>query len=230
MTSAVLAGSTGRVGSHILTTLLALPSISAVFAYTRRDLAHLTSHKLTPLQSLSPTDWPSLFPTSPPPQLFLSGLGTSKAAAGSFENQYKIDHDLNLALATAAKHAGADTYVLISAVGASATSRFAYNRMKGELEEAVKALGFEHTVIVRPGLIVGQRESAGAAEVVLRSVANGLGKVWNGLKDPWAQDSVVIARAAVAAGLACVEGKREAGVWVVGMGEIVRLGRVEWRE
>ncbi|KAF2494442.1 hypothetical protein BU16DRAFT_463045 [Lophium mytilinum] len=228
MTSAVLAGSTGQVGTHILTALLASPSTTTVSAFTRRDLPHSSSPKLHPLQSTSTDAWLSLFP--PNAHLFLSGLGTSKAAAGSFENQYKIDHDLNLALATAARAAGVSTYVLISAAGASSASRFAYPKMKGELEEAVTALGFKHTVIVRPGMISGARESAGVAEVVLRGVANGLGRVWNGLKDPWAQDPVVIARAAVSAGLECVEGKHGEGVWVVGMGDIVRLGRTEWKE
>jgi uncharacterized protein YbjT (DUF2867 family) len=98
------------------------------------------------------------------PKIFFSGLGTTKAAAGSIEAQRKIDYDLNLDLAKAAKESGVDTYVLISSGSANAQSNFAYVRMKGELEDAVKALGFKHTVILRPGLIVGGREDSRPAE------------------------------------------------------------------
>lgn len=98
--------------------------------------------------------------------------------------------------------------------------------MKGELEEAVKALGFKHTVIVRPGLIVGDREESRPAEAAFRSLAKGLkGLVGSGkLTDVWAQDADVIARAAVQAGVQCLEGKREDNVWIVA-GEIVELGK-----
>jgi uncharacterized protein YbjT (DUF2867 family) len=101
----------------------------------------------------------------------------------------------------------------------------AYPRMKGELEDAVKALGFRHTVIVRPGLIGGRREESRPAEAVLRSVAGTL-KGWvPGFVGLWSQDADVIARAAVRAGLECAEGKRAEGVWELGRNEIVELGR-----
>lgn len=97
--------------------------------------------------------------------------------------------------------------------------------MKGELEEAVKKLGFKHTVILRPGVIVGERQESRYAEAVARWVAGSLGK-WVG-KDKWAQDADVIARAAVRAGMECLEGKREEGVWIVDQAEIVKLGQEE---
>ncbi|KAF1998549.1 NAD(P)-binding protein [Amniculicola lignicola CBS 123094] len=227
MTSAALTGSTGLVGSHILTQLLGHPNISAVSAFARRTPSNPTnSTKLTALTATDSSTWPSLFPTAPSPQIFFSALGTTKAQAGSFEAQRKIDYDLNLALAQKAKEVGTDTYVLISSAGATSSSMIAYTKMKGELEDAVKKLGFKHVVILKPGLIVGAREDSRPTEYLLRVVAGGLKKVSGALVDPWAQDAEAIARAAVRAGLDCVEGKREAeGVWEVGQGEIVRLGK-----
>jgi uncharacterized protein YbjT (DUF2867 family) len=231
MTSAALAGSTGLVGSHILSTLLSLPSVSAVHAYSRRELpAHENSSKLHPLTSTDTSTWPSLYPKENPPKLFLSGLGTTRAAAGGTDKQYEIDYTLNLNLAKAAKEAGASVYVLISSGGASSGSMMFYARMKGELEDEVKKLGFDHTVILRPGLIVGTRQESRMAEGVFRGIAMGLGKVSSALKDPWAQDADVIAKAAVRAGLDCVNGKREKGVWLLGQGDIVNFGRTEWKE
>lgn len=97
--------------------------------------------------------------------------------------------------------------------------------MKGELEDAVKALEFKHTVFVRPGLIVGDRNDSRPLETALRTVAKGLRSLTPKLTDGWAQDASMIARAAVNAGVQCVEGKREAGVWNVEMRDIVALGK-----
>lgn len=159
------------------------------------------------------------------PKVLFSGLGTTKATAGSVEAQRKIDLDLNLDLAKAAKEAGVETYVLISTANASAQSSFAYPKMKGELEEAVKALGFKHTVILQPGLIVGERSESRPAEAAIRFLAKGMRSLTPALTNFWAQDASVIARAAVNAGVQCVEGKKADGVWVLGQGEIVTLGK-----
>jgi uncharacterized protein YbjT (DUF2867 family) len=107
----------------------------------------------------------------------------------------------------------------------------AYPKMKGELENGVKALGFKYTVILRPGLIVGDRNDSRPPEFIIRKIA-GFANHFLGNKatDFWAQDAEVIARAAVHAGLLCLEGKRQEGDWLVGQSEIVRLGRAEWEQ
>ena len=146
------------------------------------------------------------------------------------EAQRKIDYDLNLALATAARENGVKVLVLISSAGTSASSRLLYSKMKGQLEEAVKELGFPYTVILRPGLLVGERSESRPMEAVVRGVAKGLGAISTGLTDFWAQDVKIIGRAAVAAAVQCVEAKREEGLWMVEQCDIVKLGRTEWKE
>lgn len=183
---------------------------------------------MTPITSPDSSSWPSLFPSSS--ELFISALGTTRAAAGGFENQKKIDYDLNFALAQAAKKAGTKHYVLISSGGASPSSPFGYAKMKGELEQAVKDLDFDHCVILRPGLIVGERSEMRTAEFIMRKAAQGAGSVHNGLKDFWAQDADVIARAAVRAGMDCVEGKEPEKFRILGGADIIRLGRTEWKQ
>ncbi|CAN9232934.1 unnamed protein product [Alternaria alternata] len=217
MTAAVLAGSTGLVGANILSQLLAHPAFSAVHAYARRDLPNPAgSTKLQPIIATDSSQWPSQLPSSQKPKVFFSGLGTTRAQVGSVEAQRKIDHDLNLDLAKSAKEAGVETYVLISSNGASHTSYFAYPKMKGELEEAVK---------VRPGLIVGDRSESRPAEAALRGLARGLKGLTPKMTDWWAQDASTIARAAVNAGVQCIDGKKEDGVWLVEMKDIVALGK-----
>ncbi|KAH8601145.1 hypothetical protein B0O99DRAFT_681178 [Bisporella sp. PMI_857] len=229
MTSTVVVGSTGLTGSYILSTLLDLSSISTVHTLARRAPSS-TSPKLTPHISSTTSDWSSLLASiTPAPSIFYSALGTTRAQAGSVEAQRLIDYDLNLELARKAKETGVKVYVLISSTGASSTSRLPYGKMKGELEESVKELGFEHTVILRPGLIVGGREGARPVEFVLRKVAGLAGTLAHGLKDFWAQDADVIAKAAVSAGLKALEGGAPGKVWELGQSDIVKLGRTEWK-
>lgn len=202
--------------------------MALLHAYSRRELP-ISSPKVKPLLSSDSTTWPSLYPQDGSP-LFISALGTTRAQAGGFENQKKIDYDLNLALATAAKNAGAKVYVLVSTQSADPKSFFGYTRMKGELEEAVKALQFDHTIILRPGLIVGQREDSRPPEFALRKIASFAGSITSSLKDFWAQDAEHIAKAAVSAGLQCVEGKVDKKVWLLSQADIIRLGRDEWQQ
>lgn len=115
--------------------------------------------------------------------------------------------------------------VLISSSGANAQSGMAYPQMKGALEDAVKALGFEHTIILRPGLIVGGREESRPVEFGIQKIANVMGKV--GLKNFWAQDADVIARAAVKASLDVSKNGKEGekSVLLLAQGDIVKLGK-----
>lgn len=203
-----------KQGSNAYAILSRSPKVATLYAYSRKELP--LSDKLKRLQSTDTSSWAGQYPTGA--QLFISGLGTTRAAAGGFDNQWKIDHDLNLELAKAAKAAGTKAYVLISSSGASSTSPFGYPKMKGKLEDAVKELGFDHVVILRPGLIVGERteQTHGAAELVLRKTATYAGSVSNKLKDFWAQDAEVIAKAAVKAGLDCVDGKEKETFKILG--------------
>ncbi|RAH64544.1 uncharacterized protein BO66DRAFT_415848 [Aspergillus aculeatinus CBS 121060] len=232
MANVALLGSTGMVGSCILTSLLKNPSIARVDTISRRTPQPATAapqEKLTTFVSDDTSKWAEqLASLTPTPSIYISAFGTTRAAAGGFDNQYKIEHGLNVETARAARDAGVKVYVLISSSGADKGSFFAYPRMKGEIEEDVKALGFERTVILRPGLIGGQREESRPAEAVVRGFAGLLGKVHSSLKDGWAQDADVIGRAAVNAGLKALEGDVPAGiekVWTLHGSEILQLGK-----
>ncbi|KAL8812244.1 MAG: hypothetical protein Q9200_001185 [Gallowayella weberi] len=216
----------GFQGSQILSVLQAIPQKPTIYAIARRELPSITPNTRAVIE-LKSADWPSTYKhLENPPDVFLSALGTTRAQAGSVNAQRAVDYDLNLALAKAAKDSGVKTYVLISSAGVSAKSRLPYSKMKADLEDAITALEFPHTVILKPGLLVGTRQDVRVTEAVLRTVAKGLAlisKAW--LTEWWAQDVDVIGRAAVAAALECSEGKRDKGVWIVEQSDIIRLGR-----
>jgi len=221
------------VGSFILSILRSSPSISSVDILARRQPPDVPSDHPKTRTFVDPdtTKWvPHVRSQSPAPQIFFSALATTRAAAGGFDKQYKLEHDLNIELAKAAKEAGTKVYVLVSSRGASKNALLGYPKMKGEIEEDVKALKFEHTVILRPGLIAGNRQESRPLEAVLRNVAGFAGKVsthW--LKDSWAQEADVIAKAAVSAGLKAANGEAPGAVWELEGADIIRLGRTEWK-
>jgi len=212
--------------------LLANTSIARVDTISRRTPQAASSAPQTKLTTFVADDtskWASqLSALSPVPNIFISSFATTRAAAGGFENQYKIEHGLNVEMARAARDAGTKVYVLVSSSGANKSSSIPYTRMKGDIEEDVKALGFERTVILRPGLIAGQREESRPMEAAARFVAGAFGKLHSGLKDSWAQEADVIGEAAVNAGLKALEGDVPAGsekVWVLYGSDIIKYGK-----
>lgn len=91
--------------------------------------------------------------------VFVSALGTTRRIAGSIDAFAKIDRDLVLEVARAARAAGARQALLVSSVGADARSRNDYLRIKGELEQAVAGLGFPRCDFLQPGLLLGERDA-----------------------------------------------------------------------
>jgi uncharacterized protein YbjT (DUF2867 family) len=151
-----VAGATGLVGREILQGLLADDSVAAVHSLGRRqlELQHpkLTQHRV---------DFSKALPALPRVGEALIALGTTIKVAGSQEAFRAVDHDAVLAVAKAAKAAGATRLGVVSAMGASARSTIFYNRVKGETEDALSALGFDALVIARPSFLVGDRAALG---------------------------------------------------------------------
>jgi uncharacterized protein YbjT (DUF2867 family) len=100
---------------------------------------------------------PASFAALPAPRLLFIALGTTMAQAGSQAAFRAADFDAVLAVACAARAAGASHCAVVSALGADARSAVFYNRVKGEAEAALVALGFERLVIARPSLLDGDR-------------------------------------------------------------------------
>lgn len=148
---ALVAGATGLVGQAILSMLLADSHYSAVHVVGRRapDVQH---PKLVVHISASLADW-----TCPAVDDVFIALGTTIKVAGSRAAFKAIDGDAVVAIASKAKAKGATRLAVVSAMGASAQSGVFYNQVKGQMEAAVSALGFETLVIARPSLLAGNR-------------------------------------------------------------------------
>ncbi len=155
----LLAGATGLTGEHLLDRLLNEPTISRVLAPSRRPLAE-DPHLENPVGD---------------PQTFLpqlSGrvdiayccLGTTIKQAGSEEAFRAVDLDMVVAFAKRAREMGARHLIVISAIGADPKSSVFYNRVKGEMEQALRAQDWPQLTICRPSLLLGERVEPRLAE------------------------------------------------------------------
>jgi uncharacterized protein YbjT (DUF2867 family) len=73
-------------------------------------------------------------------------------------NEYRIiDHDYPIKLAEIAKKNGVEQFHLVSSIGANKDSSNFYIKLKGETEEAVKAMGLNCLFIYEPSVLTGQR-------------------------------------------------------------------------
>ncbi|KAI1211244.1 NAD(P)-binding protein [Annulohypoxylon truncatum] len=229
--TAAVIGSTGLTGSHILSTLLGLDAFKTVYTISRRAPA-AESPKLTATVEPDTTKWASsLFSVTPPPSVVFSALGTTRAQAGGLANQWKIDHDLNIELIKASRTAGVKTFIFVSSAGTRGllSAYIPYSKMKIGVEDAIQAAGFEQAIILRPGLIMGKREVEHAGGPLMNTLVRSLGRVSQAAQDAFGQESEVIARAAVRAAVLAAEGKAPGKVWVLEQGDIVRLGRDEYK-
>jgi uncharacterized protein YbjT (DUF2867 family) len=103
-----------------------------------------------------PEDWPALVRRLGG-EVAVCAIGTTMRAAGSQAAFRAVDFGMAVDFATAARAAGIGHLIVVSSVGADAGSRNFYLRTKGEMEQALRSLGFDRLDILRPGLLRGER-------------------------------------------------------------------------
>ncbi|MFV9683377.1 oxidoreductase [Pseudomonas sp. NY15367] len=205
----LIAGATGLTGEHLLDRLLSEPTVARVLAPTRRPLAahpHL-ENPVGDLQTLLPQ-------LSGQVDTAFCCLGSTIKQAGSQEAFRAVDHDLVLAFARRARELGARHLVVISALGASPDSSVFYNRVKGETEEALKAMDWPQLTIARPSLLLGARHEFRLGERLAAPLLRWLPGKYRGI------DACALARALWRLAL-----EEEDGVRVIESSDLRRLGR-----
>ena len=205
----LILGASGLTGEHLLDRVLSEPTVQRVLAPSRRPLSthpHLENPRGNLLEILQQLQGPI--------DTVFCCLGTTLRQAGSESAFRAIDHDLVIACAQFARELGARHFVVLSSLGADPHSRVLYSRVKGEMEEALKAQGWPQLTIARPSLLLGERCQRRLLEQVTAPLARVLLGKWRAIS------VCTLARALWR--LALEEGQ---GVRIVESDELRRLGR-----
>lgn len=151
MLKAVIIGATGATGIELVKELIDSDAYQSVTVFVRKN--YTLSHpklKVYQVNFEKPEDWASLVVGD----VAFSAMGTTLKAAGSKEEQWKVDYDYQFHFAKTARNNEIPAFVLVSAIGADAKSSIFYSRMKGALEVAVGKLDFKKLLIFQPGLLI----------------------------------------------------------------------------
>ena len=166
--SALVVGATGLVGSHCVHLLINEPAYTRVTTLIRKPFNYshpkLIQH-IIDFEELSSADNRLCAD-----DVFCC-LGTTMKKAGSQDAFRKVDFDYSVKLAALTQHCGAKQFLIVTSLGADPHSNIFYNRVKGEVEEAIRKIPFTAIHIFRPSLLMGERaehrigEHAGAVVI-----------------------------------------------------------------
>jgi uncharacterized protein YbjT (DUF2867 family) len=160
--TALIAGATGLVGGHLLDLLLDDDNYSEVKVLSRRSLGG-DDGKLKEI-IIENFDNLEIEISNLKADDYFCCLGTTIKKAGSKAAFKKVDFEYPLSLAAIARENNAESYSIITAMGADSKSLIFYNKVKGEVEDAVKAMKLKRAYIYRPSFIAGERAEKRVAE------------------------------------------------------------------
>ena len=158
---ALVAGTTGLIGSQLVDLLLADSDYEKVIAISRKPVEK-THAKLDNLVC-ELKDLPSALKDRSVDVVFCC-LGTTMRKAKTKEAFRAVDYDAPIALAKIAKENGAKKFILVSALGANKNSSIFYNQVKGQVEDAIEQVEFESYHILQPSLLTGPRKEQRSGE------------------------------------------------------------------
>lgn len=165
MKTALVAGATGAVGRALVYQLLEDNTYTKIVVIVRR--AFPVKH---PKLEVIETTFTQIEKLSVQADDVFCCLGTTIKIAGTKERFYQVDHEYVYTLAKVMKQLGASTFVLVSAMGASVRSSIFYNKVKGEIERDVMALGYRGCIVVRPSLLLTGRAEFRAGEAIAQFI------------------------------------------------------------
>ncbi|MDN7242036.1 oxidoreductase [Planococcus sp. N028] len=153
--SALLAGASGLVGTELLHVLLESPVYEHVKIFVRKPL----DAKHPKLEQVI-VDYEELenYTIHFKVHDVYCCLGTTIKKAGSQEAFRKVDYEYPVRLANMARVHGVQNFLIVSALGADATSKVFYSKTKGEVEEQLKKLDLPALHIFQPSLLLGNRQ------------------------------------------------------------------------
>lgn len=168
MRAAIVVGATGLTGTSLVEQLCENDEYVSVTVIARRAPAFTHPKLEVKIRNLDTLEEKDIELAH---ELYCC-LGTTIKKAGSREQFEKVDFEYPLTIASLAKKRGIPHMLVITAMGANEKSPFYYNRVKGKLEHDLMELGLQRLSIIRPSLLVGEREEFRLGEKAGEKVLN----------------------------------------------------------
>jgi len=171
---AVLIGATGLVGSHLLKLLLEHEHYEQVNVYTRQSTG-VAHHKLT--EEVGDLLDDDLWGDALIADDIFCAIGTTQSKTPDLAVYRNIDFGIPVRAATLGLKGGVKRFLVISSMGANASSKIFYPRIKGQMEMALQKLPLQRLRILRPSLLAGRRSEFRLGERVGQTLL-ALGGTW----------------------------------------------------
>jgi uncharacterized protein YbjT (DUF2867 family) len=163
---ALIVGATGLIGSKCLEQLLSDESYTSVEIWVRKHtgISHLKlTEKIMDFDKLSEQNLNAI------DHIFCC-LGTTINKAKSKEAFAMVDKEYVSELAVLAEKSGCRTFLVVSSIGANKNAKNFYLKTKGEMEELVKKCSIPAIYILRPSMLLGNREEFRFGEVLGKAI------------------------------------------------------------
>ncbi|MGL4765166.1 MAG: NAD(P)H-binding protein [Aeromonas sp.] len=161
MSRILIAGASGLIGRELIKQLPAEHELTLLCRKPGKEAHHWLPVDFDDLASV----------TLPRPvDIAFCALGTTRKDAGSAEAFRRVDLDYVIAFAKLARRHGCQRLVVVSSMGASARSPALYPRTKGEMEQALLAQFWPRLAIVRPAMLLGDRQPPRRSEQIFQAI------------------------------------------------------------
>ncbi|MFQ2190332.1 NAD(P)H-binding protein [Aeromonas jandaei] len=161
MSRILIAGASGLIGRELIKQLPAEHELTLLCRRPGKEAHHWLPVDFDDLASV----------TLPRPvDIAFCALGTTRKDAGSAEAFRRVDLDYVIAFAELARRHGCQRLIVVSSMGASASSPALYPRTKGEMEQALLAQSWPRLAIVRPAMLLGDRQPPRRSEQIFQAI------------------------------------------------------------
>lgn len=161
--TAIILGATGLTGSILLKKLLNDNRYEIIKLFSRKKIDGLPSKVKQFVGDI--LDLENFKQDFTADEVFCC-IGTTAKKTPDKTLYKKIDFGIPVTAAKLSKANGIPAFLVVSALGANATSTIFYNKTKGEMEQAVLSEKIERTHILQPSIISGNRQEKRIGEKI----------------------------------------------------------------
>jgi len=175
--TALIFGSTGLVGSNLLTLLIKDDYYTAIKIFVRSkviindpkvEIINLDFNKLNEYSHLIKGD-----------DCFFC-IGTTKKQTPNNDEYRNIEYNFPVNIGKIAKNNNVRSFMYVSSLGSNPNTKNTYLKNKGEAEEFLKNLNFSQLSIIRPSFLLGDRKEFRLGEIIGKKIFKKLSFLFQG--------------------------------------------------